>query len=106
MSSEFFIKRTDRLPILQSQFSDSAGYINLSGASVDFYYKLKPTGTLYSGTAVVTDATNGIVQYSWTTGDVYNAGVYWCEWRASFSNGKTVTFPNDSYITFEIENIL
>jgi hypothetical protein len=106
MSSEFFIKKSDRLPILQVQFSDSAGYINLSGANVYFYYKFKPTGILNSGVAIVTDATNGIVQYAWTTGDVYLPGVFWCEWRATFSNGKQVSFPNDSYITFEISNNL
>lgn len=102
MSSEFFLKQGDRLPILQAQFEDYNGYINLSGASVVFVYKPQPTGVKITRNATVIDSTNGIVQYNWVSGDVTTAGVYWAEWKATFSDGKTITFPNDSYITFEI----
>jgi len=102
MSAEFFIKKTNRLPILQCELEDSNGPIDLSGAEVEFVYKYKPTGAVNLRTGTIVSATSGIVQYPWTSGDVSSAGVYWGEWRITFSDGKQLSVPNDSYITFEI----
>ena len=102
MSSEFFIKRGNRLPVVQAELADAYGVINLSGAAVEFIYRAKPSGILNIKNATIVSGDAGIVQYAWTSGDVNTAGVYWCEWRTTFSDGKQMSFPNDSYITFEI----
>jgi hypothetical protein len=103
MSSEFFLKLNDRLPVIQSQLSDYYGYINLNSASgVTFVYRPAPTGTTIIRNATIVSGDIGLVQYSWVASDVSTPGVYNCEWRIGFNDGRQMTIPNDSYITFEI----
>ena len=70
MSSEFFITLGNRLPIIQAELADAYGPINLSGASVEFIYRLKPTGTVNIKNATIVSGDSGLVQYAWTSGDV------------------------------------
>ena len=88
--------------MLMALFEDQNGPINLTNTTVSFLYRLKPNGPTITGSASVLNAVSGIAEYQWTENDVTNKGVYWCEWQARYPNGKTITFPNDSYITFEI----
>lgn len=103
MASEFFLKQGDRLPVLQSQLADANGYVDLTSASgVQFVFRPKPTGTATIGSASIISGAIGLVQYDWATADTTQYGVFQGEWRVTFTNGKKITFPNDSYITFEI----
>ena len=102
MASEFFLTRTNRLPVLRAELADSQGVINLSGASVEWKYRIKPTGVEIVRNANIISGDLGIVQYSWISGDVNEANVYWGQWRVTFSDGRQECFPNDSYLTFEI----
>ena len=101
--NEFFIKKIDQLPVLQSQLEDYYGVIDLSSASaVKFVYKSRMGGNPVTGSATIYSASSGIVQYAWTSGDVANAGVFYGEWRVAFTGGKQMSFPNNGYISFEI----
>lgn len=106
----FFLLQNDQLPVLQSQLSDSVGYVDLTSGTPVFYWRLRgrPSGSgLHSGIGtVIGDATTGLVQYSWTSTDADNAGVYAGRWKINYSNGKRMSFPNDSYFMFELTNNL
>lgn len=106
MATEFFLKKLDVLPVLQSQLSDDVGFIDLSSAT-GVYFAYRPR-YLDSGAVTsiklgsIVSAVSGIVQYTWTTGDTITPQVYLGEWIVNFSGNQQMTFPNDSYITFEI----
>jgi hypothetical protein len=108
MSSEFFIKRTNQLPVLRAELADSQGPVSLISASgVDFIYRKRPTsgsitGTVHINTGQIISGAEGIVQYNWTTGDVNTAGHYLAEWRVTFTNGQKLSFPNSEYLRFQI----
>lgn len=105
--NEFYIKQTDRLPVIQTYLEDSNGYADLSSVStVSFVYKPYynwTSGTTTTGSASIVSVTSGLVQYNWGTGDVYTPGVFLAEWRATYSDGRESSFPNDGYIVFEIQ---
>jgi hypothetical protein len=100
---EFFLKKGDRMPVLRAEFTDGESYVNLSGAVIQFVYqnRLRTTAPV-TGAATIVAAESGLVQYAWTTDDVGAQGVYYGEWRATLGNGKQISFPNDSYISFSI----
>jgi hypothetical protein len=106
----FFLLQNDRLPVLQTQLSDSVGYVDITSGTPVFYWRLRgrPSGSgLYSGIGtVIGSATTGLVQYAWGTGDVANGGVYAGRWKINFANGQPMSFPNDSYFMFELTNNL
>lgn len=103
MANEFFLKKGDRLPVLESTLSVTTGIVDLTDATgVYFVYKPRFTGSASTvqGT-FLTPKTGGKVQYAWTTGDTASIGPYWGEWRVWFT-GKIQTFPSDGFISFEI----
>lgn len=107
--SEFFLKYQDNLPALRSELTDSNGYIDLSTASdVKFIYQLK--SRLYppfTGSASIISPVSGLVEYTWSTGSTtVTGGVYYGEWRATFTGGRVLTVPNDSHILFSVQNRL
>ena len=108
MATEFFLKKNDTLPILQSRLSDSVGYVDLSAATgVRFIYKPHfSDNTAISRNGTIASAISGLVQYNWTTGDATGANVYRAEWIINFSGGSQMTFPNDGYIYFEFKEDL
>jgi len=101
---DILIKRGDQLPAIQSVLSDSTGVVDLTNATVDFIWKLRNvTGHVpKTGSATVVDETNGIVKYSWAANDVSGAGMFNAEWQVTFSDNRTMTFPNNGYFLFEI----
>ncbi len=106
--SDFFIKYIDSLPVVQSNLSDKNGYIDLTTASsVYFIHQLKHRSvTPTTGSATILGASSGYVEYAWPTGYPPSGGTYYAEWRATFSNGKQLTVPNDGYVVFHINQRL
>lgn len=100
---DFVIKQGDTLPILEAAFTDSVGAIDLTNASVDFFYRLKnSTSTPVSGNMTVTDPLAGEATYFWTTGDTITPGMYVGEFVVTFPTTKQLSFPTDSFIVFEV----
>lgn len=54
------------------------------------------------GTAVVTDAPNGMVRYDWGAGDTDIAGEYLAEFEVEEATGETTTYPNNGYLRVSI----
>ncbi len=107
--SDFYLKKGDLLPILQSELSDASGIIDLSTVT-GVYFNYRPR-YLSSGaiqrTGFVASVSGGIVEIDWVSLDTAIPGVYYGEWQIIFSNQKQITFPNDSMIIFEItENLI
>jgi hypothetical protein len=101
---DFSIKKNDTLPALKLQFkNDNSVPINLSGCSIVFNYRLRQSNSFVVSRSVpVEDPLNGIAQYVWVNGDTDNLGVYIGEFVITFPSGKELTFPEDTYIIFEV----
>jgi hypothetical protein len=100
--ANFFLKYNDVLPVLRSYLSDVNGYINLSGQSVTFIYQdRKMLNAPVTGSTTIVSAVSGLVQYDWSSG--ISPGSYIGEFRAKIG-GLQISFPNDSVITFDIED--
>jgi hypothetical protein len=95
-------KRGDQLPFFTATLTDEDGIRNLSNSTVSFKYRLKNGGAVTSGDATVNDATNGKVQYEWTTGDVSGAGIFYGEFEEYVSGSRVLTWPRDRHLLFEI----
>lgn len=105
----FYLLDGDTLPVLQTQLADSYGYVDITSGQPWFFWRLRgrPSGSgLFSGQGTtVGNSVSGLVQYTWTGG--IQAGVYNGRWKIYFSGvNKWESFPNDSYLMFEITNNL
>jgi len=58
---------------------------------------------LVNGDAVVSDGENGTAYYAWNAEDTANAGSFKAEFEVTYTDGSIETFPNDGYITIEID---
>lgn len=108
-TADCFIRQGDTVPILTSTILDQNGnVINLTGASVSFTMRTLTSSTplTLAGSATVTNATTGAVQYAWNTNDTQTAGLYMGEWHVTESGGATYTYPNDGYLTISVEESL
>jgi len=86
------IKQGDTIPITADLNAD------LTGATVICRIMHAPTGVfLLSGSATVTDATNGLVSFDLTAGNTATAGAYFVEWQVTFGGGDVQRFPGSSY---------
>jgi len=94
----------DRQPYVYGEVKDSTGTIvNLSGASAMFRMITNDSQrrNTVSGNATITDATNGLLEYRWGTGDLSWPGEYLGEFEINLSGGEKMTLPSDDtlYIT-------
>lgn len=92
----FNIKQNDTSPSLQATLKDaSLTAINLTGASVRFHMK-NLDGTLKIDSPMdIVDATGGVVQYDWQSGDTDTVGSYYIEFEVTYSDASVETFPNN-----------
>lgn len=102
--SDFFITYLDTLPVVRANLTDDDGYIDLSTAtSVYFIHQIKSRAVPpITGSATILGATSGFVEYSWPTGSPPSGATYYAQWRASFSNGRRLSIPNDGFTVFHI----
>lgn len=102
--SEFFLTEIDRLPVFTANLSQNdAGYLDLTGGTGYFIYKNKyATGQQpVTGNIDILGATSGYVQFQPASGNVSGAGVFYAKWRVIL-NGKQISFPNDSFLTYSV----
>lgn len=98
------IKQNDTSPSLSVQLLDGANQIiDLSGASAKFFMKIAGSTTIaVNAAAVITNASQGKVEYEWSAGDTATAANYQGEFQITFINGTVETFPNNKYITIRV----
>ncbi len=109
----FYIKQGNTSPALLRQMRDGTGApVNLTGATVDFSLA-KVAGplvlsrvaaavwsgpvTLDDGSTITVSPVDGWMRFVWPSGGIVDAGVYHCEFNATFSGGALETVPNSGY---------
>ena len=104
MSNQFFIGYNDTGPTVQAQFQDGTGYVDLTNATVHFIHRFRSrvSGAI-SGSATISNATSGIVQYQLTG---YNAGQHYGMFKATLNNSQQVSFPNQGFLQFLVSKDL
>lgn len=104
----FYIKTGERNPPLQAQFLSGSNYVNLSGASVAFYFKnrFNETGNVSTGLANIISAPSGLVEYDWAANDLGVPGEFIGEFRAILGNGNVLHYPIETYIDFSVNSPL
>jgi hypothetical protein len=81
--------------------------VDLTGAAVRFIMARKgATDALVDEQATIVDADEGIVKYSWASGDTATIGKFIAEWEVTFLDGRSETFPNSTYLNVKITNDL
>tara|TARA_R110000782_G_scaffold106526_1_gene194765 strand:+ start:364 stop:681 length:318 start_codon:yes stop_codon:yes gene_type:complete len=91
----FTIKQNDTSPSMQASLTDSSlSPIDLTGASVALHMNYIDGVVKISSAMSITDATGGVVQYNWFTGDTDTVGTYYVEFQVTYSDGSIETFPN------------
>ena len=100
----FRIKRNDTSPNIEYYLKDSDGNKkDITGASVKFYMKEPNDDIVIDADAIIVDASEGRVKYSWSVSDTDKAGSYYAEWEVTFDSGKIETWPNEGFIVVKID---
>ena len=97
-----YMARNDLIPALSITCTYADGTpVDLSTAtSPKFYMRTAsdPSATpKVDATATVTDGANGVISYSWASGDTDTAGAYVAEFEVQIG-GRRLTFPNGPQI--------
>lgn len=96
----FNIKQNDTSPSLQATLKDASGTaIALTGASVRFHMKALDGTVKVDAAMAITNASGGVVQYNWQTGDTNTVGSYSVEFEVTYSDSTIETFPNNQNLT-------
>lgn len=103
----FKIKQNDTSPSLQATLKDAFGTaIVLTGASVKFHMKALDGTVKVNSAMTVTNASGGVVQYDWQTGDTDTVGSYSAEFEVTYSDSTIETFPNNQNLTISVVRAL
>lgn len=98
MSADFQIPKGRLLPIVTAALSDADGEIDLTGATVKFQMRLPGSSTLkVDAAAVVEDADQGEVSYTWAGTDTDTRGLY-IAWFQVTTGGKTFFVPEPALV--------
>jgi len=92
-------KPTIRMTCLSGDCGETGESINLSGTVVRFTFKKALGSGNYKFKRVcdIVDASNGICEYSWATGDLDTIGDFSGELEITFSDGKIQTSRTISF---------
>jgi hypothetical protein len=98
--ADVVIKRGDTLPTVTATLRDAAGTAVDLSAVASVRFRLAPIGgqPTVDAPALVIDAPNGVVQYTWAETDTATPGYYAAEFEAVWPNGDRLTFPNDRHL--------
>lgn len=95
----FRLNYGDLQPSLQATLLNSDGSaVNLAGASVVFTMSQKGV-VLFSNPASIVNASNGVVQYNWLSGNTNYYGSCLGVFAVTYPSGLTQSFPVDSQLS-------
>lgn len=103
--TDFWIKKGDLRPNIEATLEDDSGNaVDLSNASsVDFHMRrFDADSTKVDSSATITDASNGKVEYEWTSGDTDTAGDFLAEFEVTWSDSDKETYPNHDNLDIKI----
>lgn len=97
--ADFYIGQGDTASSMVVTLRDANGNpVNITGATVHIDVTPIHGGTKIVDTAAtITDATNGVVSYTFTAGQTANAGDYLATFTVTFGGGQIESFPNAGY---------
>lgn len=99
----FSIKQNDTSPSLQATLKDSAqNPVDLTGAVVMFHMKSVDGAVKVDRQMTITNASGGVVQYDWQTGDTDTVGTYYVEFEVTYADASIETFPNNGNIAVSV----
>lgn len=98
MANEFYLKKGDTSPNLETTLSNEAGPVNLTDSTIVFHMSLSGTTTPViskNATIVMPQTGNNVGRcyITWADGDTDITGTYKAEWKVTFGDGKIATFP-------------
>lgn len=91
-----YLRANDLQPYYYAQIIDSSGdAVDLTGASAVFTMK-EQDGSIKVNrqSAVITNATSGLLEYRWQTGNTNAAGAYYIEFEVTPASGGKFTVPD------------
>lgn len=99
----FSIKQNDTSPSLQATLKDSAqNPVDLTDAAVMFHMKSVDGAVKVDRQMTITNASGGVVQYDWQTGDTDTVGTYYVEFEVTYADASIETFPNNGNIAVSV----
>lgn len=104
---DFVMRQGDELPQIERTFTLDGAPVDLTTAgSVEFAVYDQTDTEVFKHNAAVTDALNGVVKYVFTTTDsgAMAPGFYKAMFIADFG-GKTLSAPNEGYISIQITSL-
>lgn len=106
--ADLTIRQGDTLPAFPVTILDSSGSpLNLAGATVTLVMRQALSSLpALSAPMTVTNPTAGQVVYNWGASDTANAGLFDAEIHVALSGGGSYTYPNDGYLTVQVEENL
>ena len=97
--ADFYKKSGDRLPIFEYTCQNANGTAyDLTGGSAKLVVRRRATGKVTEFTMVISNASLGVVQYAWGSGDLNTPGWYDAEVETTVSS-KDATFPNSGQLS-------
>lgn len=90
--SRITITRNDTKPKFIDALTLNDAPIDLSGSTVKFLMKNESKSV--EGSATITSAVAGTVEYQPIAADVDTSGLYEQEWEVTFGDGKILSVPN------------
>jgi len=112
INNEFILNKDDLFPglVLKLKTIGCVNQIlpfNLSGVSSVTFSMKSDCGdfAISSQTATIDDSNNGVIKYSWQSGDTSYVGRYKGEFKLYFSDGNQMTVPQLDTINIRIIEI-
>lgn len=106
MPTTVHVRQNDTLPYLDFGLVKDLNKTahDLTGATVTFTMRNRKTDVVKIDGASVTliDAAAGEVRYSWSSGDLDEAGYFNGEFQVTFADERILTFPAGEYIEIEV----
>lgn len=98
--NEFYLKSDDLLPTIRANLQDENGYVDVTAGTVRFVFQDRQRNNQpITGSATILGGSSGYVEYVWTGN---SEGVFYGEFVATLASSKQITFPNSSYILFQV----
>jgi hypothetical protein len=101
----------DHHPMMTGDTSPSISYdmtdLEDAVASVTFTMRkpgsLEPKVDAEAATFTEVDETSGRATYDWAAEDVDEEGTFWGQFKVTYENGDTTTYPNEGYVAIVFE---